>query len=119
VDISICSLLESAQKILNIYIDKVLSKPAKAKADPNQVLPTILVEGRNLFSTLDDQVNLTDVERANPNHVALVICAMEVSIQSISGNTDEEIDLYHRLSKVINLECQPYFTAVRSSQDLF
>lgn len=104
-DLPLSNLLESAQQILKIYIDKVLSKPAKAKADPNQVLPTILAEGRNLFSNFDSQANLTASEEASdlssPMQVALVLCAMELSIQIISGNKDEEVELYHLLSKVI------------------
>ncbi|KAJ2961351.1 hypothetical protein NQZ79_g3354 [Umbelopsis isabellina] len=101
-DIPLSNLLESAQHILKIYIDKVLSKPAKAKADPNQVLPTILAEGRNMFSHFDSQADLTAAEEViyppSPNQVALVLCAMELSIQSISDNKDEEVDLYHLLS---------------------
>ncbi|KAG2177364.1 hypothetical protein INT43_008021 [Umbelopsis isabellina] len=110
-DLPLSNLLESAQHILKIYIDKVLSKPAKTKADPNQVLPTILAEGRNLFSNFDMQTNLTDAEEesylSSPYQVALVLCAMELSIQSISGNKDEEVDLYHLLSKLyLNIDAK-------------
>lgn len=98
-------LLVSAQQLLEIYIDKILSKPTKSKVDPNQVLPTVLMEGRNLFSILvaapSKNINNDGQPAAvSPKQVALVICAMETSIQSISGNIDAEVALYRTLSKV-------------------
>jgi hypothetical protein len=94
--------LTAAEDLLHTYIEKVLSKPAKVKADANQILPVILSEGELLFSLPRTKtMKPCDYsESADPKQVAVAMCAMMMVIHRRTGNIEGELAGYQNLSKV-------------------
>lgn len=94
--------MKAAEELLHIYVEKVLSKPAKTKADANQVLLTILMEGQYLFSIsrAETMRYKQDQGASHPLQVAAAMCAMSICIHNLTGNTHAEVAEYQTLSKV-------------------
>jgi hypothetical protein len=94
--------LQAAEDLLRIYIDKVLSKPAKSKADVNQMLPVILSEGEMLFSLPLSQTRKPREfsKCASPQQIAVAICAMTIVIDQHTKNKEGELNGYQGLSRV-------------------
>ncbi|CAO3678377.1 unnamed protein product [Umbelopsis vinacea] len=102
-------LLKAAEELLHIYVEKVLSKPAKTKADANQVLLTILMEGQYLFSIsrAETMSYKQDQGASHPLQVAAAMCAMSICIHNLTGNKNAEVAEYQTLSKLyLNLGAQ-------------
>ncbi|CAO3659890.1 unnamed protein product [Umbelopsis ramanniana] len=107
--ISITKSLKAAEDLLRIYIDKVLSKPAKSKADVNQMLPVILSEGEMLFSLPLSQTRKPREfsKCASPQQIAVAMCAMTIVIDQHTKNNEGELNGYQGLSKLyLNLGAQ-------------
>ena len=94
--------MKAAEDLLRIYIDKVLSKPAKSKADVNQMLPVILSEGEMLFSLPLSQTRKPREfsKCASPQQIAVAMCAMTIVIDQHTKNNEGELNGYQSLSKV-------------------
>jgi hypothetical protein len=99
---SIPKLLKAAEHLLRIYIEKVLSKPAKPKADVNQMLPVILSEGEMLFSLPGTKTRKQrEISKyASPQQIAVAMCSMTIVIHQHTQNSEGELKGYQSLCKV-------------------
>ncbi|KAI8580897.1 hypothetical protein K450DRAFT_235110 [Umbelopsis ramanniana AG] len=107
--ISIPKLLNAAEDLIRIYIEKVLCKPIKAKSDVNQMLPVILSEGEMLFSLAGTKTrNPREISKdARPQQIAVAMCAMAIVIHQHTKNDEGELIGYQNLSKLyLNLGAQ-------------